>query len=173
MVSKIFSITTHSVDETRDLGKTIGALINQPVTIALIGDLGCGKTAFVQGLAQGLEVPADYYITSPTFTLINEYPGRLPLFHVDLYRLNGISDFEDIGLDELYYGRTVVAIEWADKLPDDVFDEYLSMTFEIIDDNCRNINIKASGQNEIDLVKTLETESNPKQKNIINMRSIH
>jgi tRNA threonylcarbamoyladenosine biosynthesis protein TsaE len=162
MVGKRLNLATHSVDETRELGKKIGSLIDHPVTIALIGDLGCGKTAFVQGLAQGLEVPADYYITSPTFTLINEYPGRLPLFHVDLYRLEGINDFEDIGLDELLHDQAVIVVEWADKLPDAVFDAYLSMTFEIIADNSRKISIKASGQNEMVLIKTLETKMNAK-----------
>jgi tRNA threonylcarbamoyladenosine biosynthesis protein TsaE len=93
MAVKKICITTHSVEETRELGRKIGLLIKQPFIIALIGDLGCGKTAFVQGLALGLGVPADYYITSPTFTLINEYPGRWPLFHVDLYSLEGINDF--------------------------------------------------------------------------------
>ena len=160
MVGKKICITTHSVEETRELGRKIGILIRQPVIIALIGDLGCGKTAFVQGIAQGLGIPADYYITSPTFTLINEYPGRLPLFHVDLYRLEGLSDFEDIGLDELYCSRAVLAIEWADKLPDDVFDAYLSLTFDIIDDNSRKISILASGQDGIDLIKALETKMN-------------
>ena len=153
------NITTHSADETRTLGQKLGAAITQPLAIALIGDLGSGKTAFVQGLAVGLEVPADYYITSPTFTLINEYPGRLPLFHVDLYRLETIRDLEDIGLDELYYGRAVLAIEWADKLPDDPFDAYLTMTFEIIDDTSRKISIVAYGQNGIDLIKTLEKQN--------------
>ena len=156
MVDKKIDITSHSVDETRELGKKVGTLINHPVTIALIGDLGCGKTAFVQGIAQGLGIPADYYITSPTFTLINEYPGRLPLFHVDLYRLEGLSDFEDIGLDELLDDQAVVAIEWADRLPDAVFEASLSMTFEIIDDTSRKISIKASGQNEVVLIKALE-----------------
>ena len=90
MVVQKIDITTHSVQETRELGQNIGRLISQPITLALIGDLGSGKTAFVQGLAQGLDVPADYYITSPTFTLINEYPGRLALIHIDLYRLETV-----------------------------------------------------------------------------------
>ena len=162
MVGKRLNLATHSVDETRELGRKIGLLIKQPFIIALIGDLGSGKTAFVQGLAQGLGVPADYYITSPTFTLINEYPGRFPLFHVDLYRLEGLNDFEDIGLDELLHDQAVIAIEWADKLPDAVFDAYLSLRFEIIDVNSRKISIKASGQNEIDLIKALETKMNTK-----------
>lgn len=156
MISSKIDIATHSVAETQALGRKIGTLIKKPLIIALIGDLGSGKTAFVQGLAQGLEVPSDYYITSPTFTLINEYPARLPLFHIDLYRLETVRDMEDIGLDELWYDQAVLAVEWADKLPDDVFDAYLSMTFEMIDDTCRKISMKAYGQNEIDLIKALE-----------------
>jgi len=77
----------------------------------LTGDLGSGKTSFVQGLARGLEVPNDYYITSPSYTLINEYPGRHPFFHVDLYRLEDPVDFEDIGLYDILDVNFVVAIE--------------------------------------------------------------
>jgi len=148
-------IETHSAAETRELGQNIGRLISQPITLALIGDLGSGKTAFVQGLAQGLDVPADYYITSPTFTLINEYPGRLALIHIDLYRLETVRDLEDIGLDELLYDQAVLAVEWADKLTDNLADSYLSMQFEIIDDEYRKINLIAYGQNAINLVNAL------------------
>jgi len=148
-------IETHSAAETRELGQNIGRLISQPITLALIGDLGSGKTAFVQGLAQGLDVPADYYITSPTFTLINEYPGRLALIHVDLYRLETVRDLEDIGLDELLYDQAVLAIEWADKLTDNLTDSCLSLQFEIIDDEYRKINLIAYGQNAINLVNAL------------------
>ena len=119
MISRQFQITTRTADETQKLGQTIGRWIEQPLVIALTGDLGSGKTAFVQGLAVGLEVPGQYYITSPTFTLINEYPGRLPLFHIDLYRLDDSSDLQDIGLDELLYDQAVFAIEWAEKMTDD------------------------------------------------------
>ena len=156
MAGKKIYIATRSADETRVLGKKIGTLINQPVIISLIGDLASGKTAFVQGLAQGLQVPDDYYITSPSFTLINEYPGRLPLLHVDLYRLDSLRDFEDIGLDELLYEQAVTAIEWADKLDDSLHFDYLAVTFEIIDDHCRQISIAAYGQNETNLVRELE-----------------
>lgn len=138
------------------MGRQIGVLIKQPMPIALIGDLGCGKTAFVQGLARGLDVPADYYITSPTFTLINEYPGRLPLFHVDLYRLDTVGDLEDIGLDELLQDRGVLAIEWADRLADSLLDSYLSLQFDIADGDCRQIKCIAYGQYVIDLIKALE-----------------
>ena len=160
MVSKSIHITTRSVDETQGLGQKIGEMINQPLTIFLIGDLGSGKTAFVQGLAIGLEVPQNYYITSPTFTLINEYPGRLPLLHVDLYRLDTIRDLEDIGLDDLPYDRAVLAVEWADKISDDFADQRLSLRIEIIDHDFRKIGLIASGQTGIDLLKALETHFN-------------
>jgi tRNA threonylcarbamoyladenosine biosynthesis protein TsaE len=160
MADKKLVITTHSADETRQLGRTIGRLANQPLIIALIGDLGSGKTAFVQGLAKGLDVPAEYYITSPTFTLINEYPGRLPLFHADLYRLETVQELEDIGLDELIYDQGVLAVEWADKLAHNLSGDYLVLQYEIIDDDCREIKLIAYGQNGINLIKALEAQLN-------------
>jgi tRNA threonylcarbamoyladenosine biosynthesis protein TsaE len=156
MANKKIDITTQSVDETQKLGQKIGTLLKYPLIIALIGDLGSGKTAFVQGLAGGLDVSADYYITSPTFTLINEYPGRLPLFHVDLYRLETVNDLDDIGLDEVLCDRAVIAIEWADKLSVDLSNEYLSVRFQIIDENCRKVKMIGYGQNGINLIRALE-----------------
>ena len=160
MISSQFQITTRTPDETQKLGKTIGKWIEQPLVIGLSGDLGSGKTAFVQGLAEGLEVPGQYYITSPTFTLINEYPGRFPLFHIDLYRLDGISDLEDIGLDELLYDKAVIAIEWAEKMSDDLPAEHLTMRFEITDDDYRRISLIAYGQNLVNLIRALELDKN-------------
>jgi len=156
MISRKFQITTRTPDETQKLGKTIGKWIEHPLVIGLTGDLGSGKTAFVQGLAEGLGVPGEYYITSPTFTLINEYPGRFPLFHIDLYRLDGIGDLEDIGLDELLYDQAVIAIEWAEKMTDDLAAEHLTMTFKITDDDYRKISLIAYGHNVRNLIKTLE-----------------
>ena len=155
-----FDITTQSADETRQLGQKIGRLIIQPMIIAMIGDLGSGKTVFVQGLATGLDVPVEYYITSPTFTLINEYPGRLPLLHADLYRLDTVRDLEDIGLDELLYDQGVLAVEWADKLGDNLAGDFLVLQFEIIDEDCRKINLIAYGHNGFNLIKALEMQMN-------------
>ena len=150
-----FQTTTHGPDETRRLGEQIGSLLKTPMIITLIGELGSGKTALVQGLAQGLEVPADYYITSPTFTLVNEYPGRFRLFHVDLYRLDDESDLEDIGLYELLAYDGIVAIEWAEKLSDGLLSGYLAIHFVTIDDQTRQISIFAYGQEAKVLIKAL------------------
>jgi tRNA threonylcarbamoyladenosine biosynthesis protein TsaE len=144
------------VEETRELGQKIGELLNQPLNIALIGDLGGGKTVFVQGLAKGLDVPANYCITSPTFTLINEYPGRLPLIHADLYRLERVDDLADIGLEELWYDQTVLAVEWADRMADRMTDDYLSINFETINGQSRRIRMIAYGHDAIILLKALE-----------------
>ncbi len=156
MVIRLVQITTHSAAETRRLGKNLGALIQQPLIIALIGDLGSGKTAFVQGLAGGLQVSDKYYITSPTFTLINEYPGRLPLYHVDLYRIEHLSELEDIGLEEALHADAVIAIEWAEKLSQDMLLDYMQLRFEIINEKTRCIDIFAYGHPAANLLKALE-----------------
>jgi tRNA threonylcarbamoyladenosine biosynthesis protein TsaE len=149
-------ITTRSIGETQDLSQKLGGLVKQPLIIALRGDLGSGKTAFVQGLARGLEVPDGYYVTSPTFTLINEYPGRLPLVHVDLYRLEKIDDLEDIGLDELLYDQAVIAIEWSEKLTGRQPAGQLRVTMKIVDDECRELTLNATGHDEVNLIRALE-----------------
>jgi tRNA threonylcarbamoyladenosine biosynthesis protein TsaE len=140
-----YQITTHCADETRSLGKTIGAAVTAGTILALHGDLGSGKTSFVQGLARGLEVPDEYYITSPSYTLINEYPGRLPLFHIDLYRITNSVDIEDIGLYEILDDDGVVAIEWAERMGKDIPPNHVMVQFEIIDDKTRKISIIPKG----------------------------
>ena len=108
-------IATHSESETAAAGRELASTLSAGDVVLLYGDLGAGKTAFVRGLAEGLGVaPAE--VSSPTFTLVQEYRGgRVPLIHVDLYRLNDAREIDDLGLDEIAAGG-VLAIEWADKL---------------------------------------------------------
>ncbi len=146
-------ITTLSLDETRALGQKIGATVTGGTVIALTGDLGSGKTSFVQGLARGLEVPSDYYITSPTFTLINEYPGRYRLFHVDLYRIVNPFETEEIGLSDIMGGDGITVIEWADRIEDELPAEHLHLQFEILNDETRKIFIHAYGSKKNILLK--------------------
>ncbi|MGB7218826.1 MAG: tRNA (adenosine(37)-N6)-threonylcarbamoyltransferase complex ATPase subunit type 1 TsaE [Vicinamibacterales bacterium] len=110
------TITTHSESETAAVGRDLAARLSAGSVVLLRGDLGAGKTALVRGLAEGLGVNPEE-VSSPTFTLMQEYRGgRVPLLHVDLYRLNDPREIEDLGLDELA-ADAVLAIEWADKLP--------------------------------------------------------
>jgi tRNA threonylcarbamoyladenosine biosynthesis protein TsaE len=110
------TITTQSEEETLEAARELGATLSTGDVVLLFGDLGAGKTAFVRGLAEGLGAERDD-VTSPTFTLVQEYRGgRLPLIHADLYRLNDPREIDELGLDEIAAGG-VLAIEWADKLP--------------------------------------------------------
>jgi tRNA threonylcarbamoyladenosine biosynthesis protein TsaE len=110
------TIVTASEEETSAAGERLAGRITPGDVVLLYGDLGAGKTAFVRGLARGLGASPDD-VSSPTFTLVQEYHGRVTLHHVDLYRLKAI-EVADLGLDELASGRVVVAIEWADRWAD-------------------------------------------------------
>ena len=151
-----YKITTYSVKDTKKLGEKIGAWLTTEAVLALTGDLGSGKTSFVQGLARGLEVPNDYYITSPSYTLINEYPGRHPLVHVDLYRLEDPLNFEDIGLYDMLDHTYIVAIEWADRIRQEFLPDHVTIKFEISGDTSRKICMSAHGVNAVNLLKEIK-----------------
>lgn len=123
-----------SPDATLAAGRALGELLAAGDSIGLVGDLGAGKTRFVQGLAAGLGVPPAVRVTSPTFTIVNQVRGgRLPLHHVDLYRIDRSSELREIGLDDLFRGGGVVAVEWCDRfpvLPDDHLRVILAVTGE-------------------------------------------
>lgn len=102
--------------ETRELGRTLGMALQEPALIRLSGELGAGKTCFVQGLARGLGVAEEEAVTSPTFTLMNHYHGRLELYHFDLYRLAHGDELIELGMDEFLPGRGVAVVEWAERL---------------------------------------------------------
>jgi len=106
-------VLSNSEEETSSAGEALGRTLSPGDVVLLHGALGAGKTAFVRGLARGLDAPSDD-VSSPTFTLIQEYSGRLVLYHVDLYRLES-REVDDLGLDELVAGDGVVAIEWAER----------------------------------------------------------
>ena len=121
-------VVTHTADETEEVGARLARLLAPGDFVALFGDLGAGKTCFARGVAAGLEVDAGIYVTSPTYTLMNIYPGRLPLYHFDLYRI-GSDDIEALGFDEYFHGKGVCLVEWAERLAGELPDERLEIVF--------------------------------------------
>ena len=103
-----------SVEETQAVGEALGARLGPGAVVACVGELGAGKTCFLQGVARGLGVTAD--VTSPTFVLVNVYRGRLPVYHMDAYRTESLLEVVDLGLEEMLDGDGVTLIEWADKV---------------------------------------------------------
>jgi len=140
MITK--KVSTASRKETITFAKALGELINEPITILLRGELAAGKTTFVQGLALGLEVTAK--VSSPTFTIMKVYQGRLAIYHLDCYRLEGIS--QDLGFEEYLNDGGVCVIEWPDFITHLLPRECVEIELVVTGENCREITIKATGK---------------------------
>lgn len=149
------TLTSEGADETIHIGRKIGRFLQKGDIVALIGELGSGKTCITQGIAKGLNVPESYYVTSPTFTLINEYPGEMPLYHLDIYRLSGSQDLIDIGYEEYFYGDGIIIIEWAEKIRDILPEDTLFIHLVYVDENTRTINISGNKERSAVLFKEL------------------
>jgi len=123
----LFKVEAFSPEETRALGEKMAAFLKPGDVICLFGDLGAGKTCFAQGVGRGLGVLE--HITSPTFILAAEYQGKIPFYHLDMYRLSGVEDMEGFSYEDYFYGERVTLIEWADRiielLPAERLDVYL------------------------------------------------
>jgi len=111
-----FEITTKSAQETIELGRRIGVQLQGGEVIGVCGALGSGKTHLIKGIAAGAGAGDSRQVNSPTFVIVNEYSGRLDIYHIDAYRLNSVEEFEMLGFDDFCYRESVVVIEWADKV---------------------------------------------------------
>jgi tRNA threonylcarbamoyladenosine biosynthesis protein TsaE len=136
-------------------GSRLGRLLKGGEIIALIGELGSGKTCFVRGVTQGLEVGKEAWIRSPTFTLINEYHGRLPVYHIDLYRVESRAQLEGLNLREYLYADGVSLIEWFEHLPADEVDEFLEVRVAYVDGNRRQLTFSPHGRRYEEIVEGL------------------
>jgi tRNA threonylcarbamoyladenosine biosynthesis protein TsaE len=159
--SKLHDIISYSPEETLRLGAFLGKYLTNGSVIALSGELGCGKTCLAQGIARGLGVPDDLYVTSPSYTLVNEYPGRLRLFHVDLYRIENLVELDEIGLDEIIGCDGVAVIEWAEKMIEVIPKERLSISISMVGHQTRNFHFKGYGQSAVDLIDKCMHEFGP------------
>jgi tRNA threonylcarbamoyladenosine biosynthesis protein TsaE len=149
-------IITDSPESTRGLGEALGRLFHSQTVIALTGDLGSGKTVFVQGLARGLSVPETHPVTSPTYAIINEFQGRLRLIHADLYRISDPAELVDIGFDDYFTQNTVIAVEWADRIVSDDFVPDMDIRIRIIDDMHRDFSFFFYGLEQSNLIEQLK-----------------
>ena len=132
--------TTTSPEATFELARAFAAKLQKKDLLLLTGELGAGKTRFVQGVAAGLGVPAATYVRSPSFILMNKYDGgRLPLYHFDFYRLHEAGELADLGLEEIVDGDGVTVIEWADRFPGALPGKAIRIDFSIVDETTREI----------------------------------
>lgn len=146
-----FKVHTSSPEETMELAKRLGDLLEPSSVITLEGDLGAGKTHFTKGLAKGLEVKRT--VNSPTFTIIKEYKGRMPLYHMDVYRVCEAD--EDLGFDEYFYGDGVTVVEWASLINEQLPAERLAIEIKHGGEDKREIVLNPKGERYILLCKEL------------------
>ena len=150
----MMQIKINGLEETKEFGIKLGKLLNGGDILCLNGDLGAGKTTLTKSIGIGLGVTD--YITSPTFALINEYEGRVPVYHFDVYRLENVEDLYDLGFDDYFYGKGISIIEWADKIEKLLPEERIVLDIEKgEDENSRVINITGYGNSYSRVIKEL------------------
>jgi len=150
-------LISHSPEQTQELGVSLGKLSLPGDIFLLVGDLGVGKTCLTQGIAWGLGIKE--YAVSPSFMLVRELYGRLPLYHIDLYRLDQIEEIEDLGLDEYLYGNGVCVVEWAEKGLAMLPAEHLLIKISYLADTERSFWLKPNGQRYLEIPKRLKSPS--------------
>jgi len=139
------SVELSSLERTEAFGKILGKRVMPGDVITLEGPLGAGKTALTQAIALGLEVDPQIYVTSPTFSLLHEYQGRIPLYHMDLYRLGGEDEIESLGFPEYFYGTGLTVIEWPERLGSLMPAERLQIELVITGELSRTAHLHAHG----------------------------
>jgi len=146
--------------DTQALAERLGRLLAPGDVLALLGPLGAGKTTFIQGLARGLEVPPDRHVASPTFALVNEHPGRVPLVHADLYRIENERELPELGLTDAF-DRAAVAIEWLDRFPDAAPADRLEITIAFAAGDARTLTFTPIGARAMTLTDALRAGPSP------------
>ncbi|MBN9388065.1 MAG: tRNA (adenosine(37)-N6)-threonylcarbamoyltransferase complex ATPase subunit type 1 TsaE [Chloroflexi bacterium] len=149
--SAIVDFVSHSVAQTQRCGSQLAQQLGPGTVILLEGDLGAGKTTFTKGLAQGLGVEG--YVNSPTFTLVNEYEGRLPVYHLDCYRLENGREALDFGIEEYLYGEGVTVIEWPERIREIWPSSYIRVTLSYLNETKRSLRVEPVGPEYVGLMQ--------------------
>lgn len=150
-------IQLHTLGDTEKLGKLLGRQAAPGDIICLDGDLGAGKTALSQAIGRGLLVPDDCYVTSPSFAIMHEYPGRLPMYHMDFYRLQDAGEVEDLGFEEYFYLNGLSVIEWSNRALEILPDDRIILTIVQNDDLSRSVTIRGT-EKYADLLQNISRE---------------
>lgn len=135
------TVYTNNLNETHEFGIKIGQAVKENMVILLNGDLGAGKTSLTQGIAKGLDVTRN--VTSPTFNILKIYNGKMPLYHIDAYRLEGLH--QDLGFEEFLQDDGLTVIEWSEFVPDLIPNNYLSISISLCDGDKRKFELEAHG----------------------------
>jgi tRNA threonylcarbamoyladenosine biosynthesis protein TsaE len=161
---KSLTTVTRSPQETRNWGKRLGKLLRGGEIIGLSGELGSGKTCFARGVAEGAGVGKEAWIRSPTFTLINEYDGRLPVYHIDLYRIGNAKELEELNLREYLFSDGASVVEWFEHLPGGEVDEWLKVEFAHAGGNQRGLTFQAHGRQYEEILERMQNSEARIQK---------
>ncbi len=152
------TIITKNPEKTKNLGKEISKIIKPGDLLAFYGELGAGKTCFIQGISLGLEIKD--YVTSPSFTIINEYQGKIPIYHFDLFRLDNAEEILELGYEEYFYGEGLTVIEWAEKIEQLLPKEHLKIDIKFKDRYERTISFISQGDRFDKFLKELSKIEN-------------
>jgi tRNA threonylcarbamoyladenosine biosynthesis protein TsaE len=159
-MSNVVTINVRDVAGTFALGRNLAVQLFPGAVVALIGPLGAGKTQFVRAVAEGLGVRDSRLVNSPTFVLIQEYVGRLPIYHFDAYRLLSVAAFSDLGVAEYFEGDGVCLLEWADRVEASLPSEFLRVSIEITGETTRRFTFDQRGSRYDSVLNALERSHN-------------
>jgi len=151
-----FSIITESDQETVQLGRNLGSLLREGDVVALVGELGSGKTWMTKGITYGLGIDPRTVVTSPSFSIVNEYEGRVTLFHIDVYRLEKFSEVLSAGLEEYLHSGGVVVLEWANRWPEILPEWTISAELQILDAERRKITLTSKHPRGAGVIRELK-----------------
>ena len=165
--SACLTFVSHNEADTIKYGACLGTLLPASCLVALIGNLGTGKTRWAQGIGQGLAVPPETVINSPTFTFVNQYQGRLVYYHIDLYRLQAAKEAETLGLDDYFYSDGICVVEWADRVGPLLPSERLEIHLQDLGETKRQISMCAYGQAYQTLLNQFQARAMLKEAHVI------